>query len=264
MSQHEDKSEETGATGNPSSKEGSPSQNPKQDLVPAERYSLTPANPIIVGLSRAFHWTPATAITRIEQALPDKFEQQVYLGVAESFRIHPESLAKLLRLYRGSKPLSVHDLERRPMGQNVVSNSFGDFSDFFEACMNLVKVVAKEFEAFSINMEFAARIVLAYGPNNPEQVIEMIDANLDECCDFFGISKYRGYGARLRICTWYFVDRLLPELMNRGVPNVLDPDEFIGDRALQRYCLGEESASERRDPDFERQLHDLLHGGGVS
>src|SRR6266481_2244098 len=174
-------------------------------LVPAQRYELTTTNPMVVALSKAFRWKPETVIARIERALPNKFEQQVYLGVAESFRIRPESLAKLLELYRGGKPLSPSDLERRPMGKNVVSNSFGDFSDFFEACMNLVKIVSKEFEAFGIGMEFAARIVLAYGPNNPEQVIEMVDANLDECCEFFQISSHHSYPVRLRLCVWHFI-----------------------------------------------------------
>jgi hypothetical protein len=260
MSQNGNTEKDTKDSGNSSSNDEEQSHAKHQELVPVSRYELVVTNPIVAALSKAFHWKPSTAVARIERALPDKFEQQVYLGVAESFRIHPESLAKLLSLYRGAKPLSVNDLDRRSVGKNVVANSFGDFSDFFEACMALIKVVSKEFAAFNLSMELAARIVLAYGPNNPEQVIEMIDTNLDECSEFFEISTSRPYGERMRMCTWFFITDILPELQRRGVPNPLDTSEFIGDLAWQTYCLGEELSVDREDPELEKRIRELVRG----
>ena len=232
-----------------------------QELVPIERFDLMITNPTVVALSKAFHWKPETTIARIERALPAKFEQQVYLAVAESFRIQPESLAKILAIYRGPKPLSVTDLERRTLGKNVVTNSFGDFADFFEACMNLVKIIVKEYEAFVPSMELAAFIVQAFGNNHPEALIEMIDTNLDEFCEFFEISIHHTYSERMRLCTWLYIVKLLPKLRKQGVPDVLNVEEFFTHDALRRQCLKEKFDIENSEDDLLREVHDILNGG---
>lgn len=248
MSQNEQ--QKVASLGNP------PSQgNPIPQIVRRGFSELTATTPQVAKVAKVFNWKPEKLLVRVQRALPALFEQHIYLAVAGNVRIHPESLAKILEVYRGSKPLSEGDLERRPLGKNVVSNSFGDFSDFFEACINLVKVVTKEYEAFGITMHFAAEIVSAYGPGQPEQVIEMIDTNLDECCEYFHV-KSGSYSRRLRTCTWIFLKEVLPELRERGIPNVLDPSELFSHQSFQRRFL-EESSDERY---LETEIRTLLQG----
>ena len=243
-------------------KESGPGTPSSQALAPLERFALAVTNPTVISLSKAFNWKPETVIARVERALPEKFEQQVYLAVAESFRIRPESLALLLDIWRGGKPLTIHDLERRQIGQNVVANSFGNFSDFFEACMSLIKIVCKEYQAFGISMELAAHIVLAFGVNQPEALIEMIDTNLDECCEFFGVSLHRSYHERMRICTWSYIEHLLPKLREQGIPDVLDPSEFIGHEELRRHCIRQALDGEAGDHErIPEAVREILKGG---
>jgi hypothetical protein len=219
----------------------------------------------VIKLARRLRWSAKVAVARIERALPVKFEQQVYLSVADGFSIHPESLAKLLAMFRGDRPLAIEDLENRPSGsKNIVVNRFGEFSDFLSACMNLVKIVPQEFCGLALGMELAGKMVMEYGTKNPEQVIEMIDTNLDECCEFFGISPFHDYPKRMRLCIWNYMDNILPELRKRGVPDPLDPAEFIGDWSFQRYCSGEHLDVYDDDPVLRREIHDLLKGGDVS
>jgi hypothetical protein len=245
-------------------KQHSASPSSSQALAPLERYALVPTNPTVVSLSRAFKWNPETVIARVQRALPVQFEQQIYLAVAESFRIHPESLAKLLLIYRGSKPLSITDLERRELGKNVVSNSFGDFSDFFEACMHLVKIVSKEYEAFGLSMDLAAHIVLTFGVNHPEALIEMIDTNLEECCDFFGISRHQPYSLQMRLCVWCYITKLLPLLREAGIPDVLDPTEFMGHERFRQKCFNQALGNDELEEAVPiEKIRELLRGGNL-
>jgi hypothetical protein len=231
-----------------------------QELKPVKpdlgQFELVPTNPAVLAVSKALHWKPETAIIHIQRALPAKFEQQVYLRIGPDFGMKPESLAKILSIYRGSKPLCENDRERYVIGENLVVSSLSEASDFIEACMDLVKVIAKEYPAFGLSHTLAALIVQAYGTDSPEQVVEMIDTNLDELCEYFEVGSKRSYSERMRICVYLFIQNLLPELRRRGVPNPLDLDEFI------HGTLGKEE-TDIESLEFKQKLHTLLNGDGT-
>jgi hypothetical protein len=207
-----------------------------------------------VKVAETFKWRPARALQRIKDALPSVFEQHLYVVLAPHFRIHPETLAKLRKIY-SDKPLSIDDLKRKDAGQGLRTNPLGNFSDFFGACMNLVKIVTKEYSAFSMSMEIAGRIVLAYGVENPEGAIEMIDDALDNWCELFNVDADRSYSERMRICTWILVDNLLPQLEDRGIPAPLRFEDVSEYEWLR-------NSFESTDSDaIERQLNEIRNGG---
>lgn len=232
------------------------------ELVPIGRFDLVPANPSVQTIARAFHWKPNTVIVRIERALPTKFEQQVYLTVASDFRIHPESLAKLLHLWRGEHPLQLSDLEYTVVAPHIVSSRFGNFVRYLEACLSLLKIVSMEYNAFPVTVEFAGMIVLAYGSDEPERLIELIDAQLEECCEVLGIGNNHSYSVRMRLCVWVFVTKIIPYNRAHGLPDILDLSDFFeygrGQRAYFRSALDETLP----DWDGEAEFNEIKKEGG--
>ena len=223
-------------------------------LVRQESTELTINHPGIVKVAETFHWRPSRTLQRIKDALPAVFEQHLYVALAPHFRIHPETLAKLRKIY-SDRPLSIDDLKRDIVGPGLRTNPLGNFSDFFAACMNLVKVISKEYSAFTPTMEIAGRIVAAYGVENPESVIEMIDDELDNWCELFNVDASRSYSERMRICTWILVDNLLPQLEDRGIPAPLRFED------VREYGWLRESFESSDPKAIERQLSELENGG---
>lgn len=215
-------------------------------------FALTVTHPQVQQLAKAFRWRPQTAIARIERALPAKFEQQIYLVVGSQFRILPESLAKLLHLYRARKYFQLQDLEQRPVGKNLVSNPFGQFTDYFAGCMNLWRLVAGEFSVSFLSLELVGRLVLAYGTEEPERIIELLDTNLDECCRILGISTHRSYPERMRLCLWLFVTEILTCCRARGIPDPVNLDDFM---APFRYVRAEIDADSGRKEEAAISSH---------
>ena len=203
---------------------------------------ITVASPQILAVAQAFNMAPQKLLVRVKNCLPAVFEQHVYLEVAHDFRIHPETMAKILAVYRAGRPLSESDLERRPVGQNTVSNTFGDFADFFECVMNFIKLIPKEYPGFAVGAELAADIVVAYGKESPERVIEMIAANLDEMCEYYNIQRGTACG-RLRTCVYRFMRQTLPRLRARGIPDLLDVDEILSALSSWKdsWCLEDDA-----------------------
>ncbi len=215
---------------------------------------LTINHPGIVKVAETFNWKPTRALQRIKDALPTVFEQHLYVVLAPHFRIHPETLAKLRKIY-SDKPLSIDDLQRKDVGIGLRTNPLGNFSDFFAACMNLVKIVSKEYSAFTPSIEIAGKIVAAYGTENPEYVIEMIDDELDRWCELFNVDERRSYSERMRICAWILVDSLLPQLEHRGIPAPLRFEE-VGEYEWIRESF------ESTDPHtIEHQLSEIRNRG---
>ncbi len=223
-------------------------------LAQQKSAELTVNHPGILKVSEIFNWRPERALRRIKDALPAVFEQQLYIVLAPHFKIHPETLAKLRKIY-SNKPLSIDYLKRKDAGQGLRTNPLGNFSDFFGACMSLVKVVTKEYGAFALSMEIAGRIVVAYGVEVPESAIEMIDDELDNWCELFHVDANRSYSERMRICTWILVDDLLPQLEDRGIPAPLRFDD------VNEYEWIRESFESADSNAIERQLAAIRNGG---
>lgn len=67
-------------------------------MIPAEttsdRLALVPTNPRVKAIAFRFRWQVDTLIARVQGALAAPTEQQLYLQVGGSFRVHPETLRK--------------------------------------------------------------------------------------------------------------------------------------------------------------------------
>lgn len=196
-------------------------------LTLSQEHSLTTANKNIVKISNRFGWKPQTAIIRIQRALPAILEQQIYLAVASDFAIHPESMAKLLRMYLGFQELKLEDLNPHPIGENLVSSKFACFAEFLRECLNLLKVTTNEYSALGLSVLQVGYIVLHYGTENPQLLIEMIDTNLDELCEVLEINSRHTYSHKMRLCIWLIVNKIIPDNRKRGFTDPLDISEIL-------------------------------------
>ncbi|MBA3733265.1 hypothetical protein H0W91_02720 [Patescibacteria group bacterium] len=208
--------------------------------IASQRNALVPTNPSVMKLAKRLRWSPERAIIRIQRALPALFEQQIYLELASDFGILPESMAKLLRFYMGEEELDLEDLEFRQAGNNLVTSKFVDFAEFLRECLNLLKIVAKEFTSFSLTVNHAAMIVYHYGTDQPELLIEMVDGNLEELCEVLGVNNEHPYSQRMRLCIWLMVTKVIPENRSEGRPDFLDISDILSISSARRRALRRE------------------------
>lgn len=217
-------------------------------VVVAEQFALVATNPRIQAIAQRFRWKPEKVIARIKRALPAVMEQQIYLAVAPQpgeSGILPESMAKLLRLYLGHhQKLQLSDLSPGSPGRS----RFDSFAEFLGECINLLKIVTKEYSAFTLSIANAGMIVLHYGKDDPERLIEMVDCNLEEMCDVLNISNERSYSERMRICVWAVVTRIIPMNHRTGTPDLLDLTDFFAMSSAQRQSL--RRALSQETPDY--------------
>lgn len=207
-----------------------------KEITIAEQYALVPTNPRVQALATRFRWKPERVVARVQRALPAVLEQQIYLAIAPQSGesgILPESMAKLLRMFLGYQQLQLEDLAPGSPGRG----RFDSFAEFLGECINLLKIVTKEYSAFSLNVQHAGMIVLHYGKDDPERLIEMVDCNLEEMCEVLGISNERSYGERMRMCVWVVVTKIIPMNHQRGTPDLLDLTDFLNMSSTQRYNL---------------------------
>jgi hypothetical protein len=201
-----------------------------------ERYALVPTNPNIQLLANRLRWRPETAIARIKRSLPALMEQQIYLAIAPQAgesSLLPESMAKLLRLYLGHQHLQLEDLSPGSPGRS----RFNSFAEYLGECLNLLKNITKEYSAFSLKIEDAGMIVLQYGKDDPERLIEMVDCNLEEICEVLDINNNLSYSLRMRLAVSIVVNRIIPENHKSGTPDLLDLSDFLNMASAQRHNL---------------------------
>jgi len=236
---------------------------PEKTLTVREQYSLVPSNISVIKVARRLRWTPERAVIRIQRALPAVMEQQIYLAIASDFGILPESMAKLMRLYLGYQELRLEDLNPHSVGENLRSSKFSTFAEYLRECLNLLKIVSKEYSEFSITIEHAGMIVLHYGTDRPELLIEMVDVNLEEICEAFGIDNGQSYNRRMRTCVWLMVKVVIPENRKNGCPDILDINDFLAMPSVKRNQL--RRLFQQEIPDYlsldtdEMRHHDALN-----
>jgi len=206
-------------------------------LQVAQDLSLSVTNHSLRAVAKKLHWLPETAVRRIQAALPAILEQQIYLAVAPSFGILPESLDKLLRMYLGHEQLELDDLEPHPIGKNLIYSRFNGFAAFLRESLNLLRVIAAEYPDFSLTIEHAGNIVLNYGTDAPELLIEMVDSNLEPLCEVLGLSNKRSYAWRMRTCVWVMAEKIIPRNQKNGIPDILDVSDFMAMASEKRNQL---------------------------
>ena len=222
-----------------------------------EQFALVPSNESVQLLARRLRWRPETTITRIKRALPAVLEQQIYLTIAPQAgesSLLPESMAKLLRLYLGHQHLQLEDLAPGSTGRT----RFNSFAEFLGECLSLLKVVTKEYHSFSLKIEHAGMIVLQYGKDDPERLIEMVDCNLEDMCEVLGINNEMGYEKRMSICVSVVVTKIIPENHRSGAPDLLDLTDFLNMTSAKRHHL--RRALSQEVPDYLSDDVDGLRG----
>ena len=220
-----------------------------------DQYALVPSNLSVQLLANRWRWKPETAIARIKKHLPAVLEQQIYLAIAPlagESGILPESMAKLLRLYLGFQELQITDIAPGSPGRM----KFDSFAEFLGDCINLLKIVTKEYEAFSLKIVHAGMIVLQYGKDDPERLIEMVDCNLEEMCEMLGINNEIEYNKRMGMCVSVVVNKIIPMNRRNGSPDLLDLADFLNMTSAARHNL--RRALSQEVPDYLSQDIDQL------
>jgi hypothetical protein len=208
----------------------------KLTIIRDEQTALTIYNPTVQSISCHLRWRPETTVARIKRALPAILEQQIYLALAPQTGesgILPESLAKLLRLYLGDQELQLEDLDPRSLWKT----RFNSFREFLGDCINLLKIITKEYYAFSLTITDAGMIVLHYGNDDPERLIEMVDNNLEAICDVLDISNSLSYSLRMRICISIVVNKIIPKNHSSACPDLLDLTDLLNMTSVGRHNL---------------------------
>jgi len=191
-------------------------------------YALVPSNPLVKGIAKRFRWNPETLISRVEKALPSVVEQQIYLRVGEDFRIHPESLAKLLREFLGHTELIPEDFFDKPVGDNLVYNKAADVAEYLEGCFNLINKISIDYSGVGISMKSAATLVKIYGPDGAEAIIDSIAVSLEDVSARMGW-KDRSFERALCLAIGFLVKKVIPDMQKQGTPAVLDIMDYFED-----------------------------------
>ena len=158
-------------------------------LIPAaigtDKTALVPTNPRVANIAFRLRWNAETVIRRLENALPSKVEQQLYLRVAGGYRIHPESLAKLLEVFRGGQELQPGDLEQRSLGGNLIASRFDDILEKIEHALILLDKTADSAEHM-MSVRYAAILVEHYGEHSQDILGEIME-NVATVAELLGI-----------------------------------------------------------------------------
>lgn len=161
----------------------------KNVLIPAavgtDKTALVPTNPRVANIAFRLRWNAETVIRRVENALPSKVEQQLYLRVAGGYRIHPESLAKLLQVFRGEQELQSADLEQKSIGEHLVSSRFDEILEKVEHALAILDKSADSAE-YMMSVHNAAVLVEHYGEHSLDMLGEIIE-NVATVAELLGI-----------------------------------------------------------------------------
>ncbi len=143
-----------------------------QTVAPVDLTTLSPFNPSVRAIALRARWRPETLVRDVRKHLPATVEQQMYLRVAESVRIRPETLAKILRVLLGPRQLRPHDMIDVPVGKNLSVNLFVQTLDLALETLAVTHVLAEEYRPLSA--VHAARLVKAYGPENVQDIVDSL------------------------------------------------------------------------------------------
>jgi hypothetical protein len=153
-------------------------KNEKKIMIPSftteDRTALSVGNPRVKSIAYRFHWSVDTVVKRVENALTSPIEQTLYLQVALGYRIHPESLLKMLKVFRGDEGLSEADLEQVSVGPNLVKSKFDDVLGKVEIALMLIDKTSDASE-YMMSMDHAAQLVEAYGDYAEDILGEIIE-----------------------------------------------------------------------------------------
>jgi hypothetical protein len=203
-------------------------QKPGSVLIPAavgtDKTALVPSNPRVANIAFRLRWNAETVIKRVEATLTSPVEQQLYLRVAGGYRIHPESLLKLLEVFRGARELQNADLTQVSIGKNLVTSRFDEILEKVEQALILLDKTDDGAE-YMMSMTNAARLVEAYGDHSLEVFGELVE-NVARVAELLGIrtqSERRIVGVAIKT--------LVEEVLGKGCSTLpMTVEEMFGGR----------------------------------
>lgn len=136
--------------------------------------TLTVTNIRVRGIARKMRWSPEKLVIRVENSLTSLVEQQVYLEVGLGYRIHPESLRKMLEVFREGDSLRDIDRDWFTVGPNMVKSRFSDVIDKVEQALLLIDKTSDASDCM-MSMESAAYLVEVYGDHAESMLSQIVD-----------------------------------------------------------------------------------------
>lgn len=125
-------------------------------------------------IASKMHLKPETLLTKIEKALPSMVEQYMYLRLSADFRIHPETLSKLLRCYLGKEMLEPKDLQTKVLGNGIAIRKVDQVAEFLETCFSLLDKSSEDYSGLRLGAEAVARFVKYFGHDHAENMMASI------------------------------------------------------------------------------------------
>jgi hypothetical protein len=201
-------------------------------LIPAavgkDKTALVPSNPRVANIAFRLRWNAETVIRRVENTLTSPIEQQLYLRVAGGYRIHPESLLKLLEIFRGARELQACDLEQVSLGKNLATSRFDDILEKVEHALVILDKTSDNAE-YHVSMRTAALLVEAYGEHSMEVFGELME-NVAQVAELLGIHSTSDQKI-VAIAVKILVEEVLQDRIGL-LP--LTIEEMFGDRRKRR------------------------------
>lgn len=152
-------------------------------MIPAattsDRTALVPTNPRVKSIAFRFGWKADTVVRRVQAVLPSVTEQQLYLHVASGYRIHPESLRKLLNVFLNGGTLTPQDLEQHVVGLNLVTSRFDQTVEKVEVALGIIDKTADVMQRSQMGMDVVAQLVEAYGVHADNIIGTIVDGVAD-------------------------------------------------------------------------------------
>lgn len=189
----------------------------KGKLVRMSR-ELTKHNPRVQHIALRMGWKSETLVDRVKSDLPSIVEQNVYLRIAKSVILRPDSMKKILRRYLGQYELRAQDLIDRPIGNNLVTNKFSETIEYIETVLALLSKTGHNL-GYPMSIADACDMVALYGDHS-ESVLDSIASQIE-----LVRTKLRLGRLPERIVFFIAVKLVIKHALERGmvaVPNVID------------------------------------------
>ena len=191
-------------------------------MIPAattpNRTALVPTNPRVKSIAFRLRWHVDTVIQRVEDALPSPVEQQLYLAVAGGFRIHPESLRKLLDVFLDGDNLRESDLQQVTIGPHLVVSRFDQTVDKIQSALSLLDKTSDTMAASCLSMTVVARLVEVYG-DSAEEIVGSVIENSEYVADRLHLHQSTSTSAVIGIALADLCKRLA---LGREVPMTVE------------------------------------------
>lgn len=203
------------------------SQDNQLALQPVETMELGPAHPQVVAVARRLRWTAEKALQRIQECLPTRVEQNLYMTLALQFGVRPRTFALMLHTWTGNQHLTEDSLIARRDGPNLAGSRFSDVADYLECVLSLTDRVATKLDGYPLGAKTASELVLAYG-DQADKIIASLYAHAAAFKQRLGIKTCNDQKAMAMIIR-FFAQIVLPHLRSRGRVDPADAIEFLED-----------------------------------